>query len=169
MKKLLYILAITIIFTSCSNNKPTEAENNQKPLPKKEVPGKQSTSFGEKVEFAGAADATRIPSLLENANEKEIKIIGNIVDVCQSSGCWLDLDIGNNQTIHVTFKDEAFVIPKDVAGKVALLDGIATKEILSVDLLKKMAAENGLSQSEIDKITEPGLEYSYEAKGIEIQ
>jgi len=168
MKKLLYFLAITIILASCGNNTQQDADNAQKPLPKKEIPGNNLKSYGDNVELKGAADATRLPSMLEGINEKEIKVIGKVVDVCQSSGCWLDIDLGNNTVMHVTFKDEAFVVPKDITGKVILMDGVASKEMLSVDMLKKMAADEGKTQSEIDKITEPGIEYSYEAKGVSI-
>lgn len=169
MKNLIYILAIALFIASCGTDSTKETKKVENNLIKKAVPGENLTIYGESVTKEGAADAMRVPSLLTNTNEKNVKVIGKVVDVCQSSGCWIELDLGNNQVLHVTFKDEAFVVPKDLTGKTVLMDGTVSKEELSVNMLKKMAEEKGLSKSEIDKITEPGVEYSYEAIGVVVK
>lgn len=169
MKKLLYIVAITILFASCENESNTKEANTIKVFPKQEKPVKKTNVYGQEVAFENAADARRLPMLMEGVDSKDIKVIGKVESVCQSSGCWIDVDLGDNNIMHVTFKDEAFTLPKDIAGKIVLMDGTVTTELLSVDLLKKMAKDEGKSQAEINNITEPLLEYSYEATGVVIK
>ncbi len=78
-----------------------------------------------------------------------------IVSNCQKSGCWMDLDVGNDEVIKVTFKDYAFFIPLDSEGKTALVEGFAKRELIPVDILQHYAEDEGKSKEEIDAITEP--------------
>jgi hypothetical protein len=82
------------------------------------------------------------------------------------SGCWMDLAMDDDEIIHVTFKDDSFLLPKDAAGKTAIIEGVATYEEIPVDMLKHMAEDEGKTQEEIDAITEPKLEYTFVAKGV---
>jgi len=164
MKKLIAILSIVALFAACTNN---QEENKTETT--EETVMVDSTVFGENITIEKVADARRLPSLMESTQQKDVKLIGEVVNVCQMSGCWLDIDIGNNQVVHVTFKDEAFVVPKDLAGRMVMIDGIASTEILSVDMQKKIAADEGKPQTEIDNIQNPVTEYYFEAKGLAIK
>lgn len=165
MKKLLAILTIVALFTACENSQEKNASTESTETTTQNNPN----VFGNEIIMEKVADCRRLPGLLDSTTSVEIKLIGSIADVCQASGCWLDLDMGDNQFIHVTFKDEAFVVPKDIAGKTAIIEGIGTKELISVDMQKKAAKSEGLSQKEIDAITSPITEYSIEATGVTIK
>ena len=134
-----------------------------------EVTQKDPNIFGKEIIFDKVADYRRLPSLMETTNTIDTKLIGEVNDVCQASGCWINMDIGNNQYIHITFKDEAFVVPKDLTGKSVVIEGVATKELVSVELQKKAAKSEGLSQEEVDAITSPKTEYYFEAVGLNIK
>ena len=81
----------------------------------------------------------------------------------------MDLDMGNKETVHVTFKDEAFTIPLDAAGKHAVAQGIAIRELIPVETLKNYAREEGKNEEEIAKITEPEWTYEMIATGVLIE
>ena len=53
-----------------------------------------------------------------------------------------------------------------LAGKTAVIEGVATYEEVPVKMLKNLAEEDGKSQEEIDAITEPKMEYTFVAKGV---
>ncbi len=165
MRKLLLILLAFAFFTACEN---TPEKNNGKETIE-EVIEKDPNIFGKEIVLDKVADSRRLPSLMETTNTLGIKLIGKVNDVCQASGCWLDMDLGDNQYIHVTFKDENFVVPKNIAGKTIVIDGIAKKELVSVEMQKKAAKSEGLSQKEIDAIASPKTEYYFEATGIIIK
>jgi hypothetical protein len=105
-------------------------------------------------------------------NEKDsvwVTLKSTIVSNCQTSGCWMDLDVGNQEVVKVTFKDYGFFIPLDSKGKTATIEGFAKKEIIPVDMLKHYAEDDGKSQEEIDAITEPQMAYTFEAIGVIIE
>ena len=172
IKSFVLLTIISTFLISCSNNAKNKADEKefQKTV---QMPGKTdnkiaTNNYGVDIKMEKVADVSRIPSVMEGTDEKPMKVIGKIDKVCQMEGCWIDVDMGNGEILHVTFKDEAFVVPKDVAGKTVVMDGVVTKEILPVEFLKKKAKDEGKSQKEIDKITSPVIEYSYEAIGVQI-
>ena len=81
----------------------------------------------------------------------------------------MDLDLGNDEVIKVSFKDYAFVIPIDSQGKTATVEGFAKKELISVELLQHYAEDAGKTPEEIAAITEEEYIYTFEAKGVVIE
>jgi len=81
----------------------------------------------------------------------------------------MDLDMGNNETVHVTFLDESFTIPLDAAGKNAIAQGVAIRELIPVEALQNFAREDGKSQAEVAAITEPVYAYEFIAAGVLIE
>jgi hypothetical protein len=57
-------------------------------------------------------------------------------------------------------------MPLDLAGKEVVMNGYAFKDVTSVDELKHYAEDEGLSQAEIDGITEPKKELKFMASGV---
>ena len=129
-------------------------------------PTSSTGNFGEEITADNAVAATELPALLEGKETVTVKLAGDVESVCQMTGCWMDIDIGNDETVHVTFKDDGFLMPMDAAGKRAVIEGVATYEEISVDMLKHLAEDEGKSQEEIDAITEPRMEYTLVAKGV---
>ena len=82
----------------------------------------------------------------------------------------MNLDIGY-ETLFVRFKDYGFFVPKDttVYGKLAIVQGIASLDTLTVDLQRHYAEDDGKSQEEINAITEPKYEVLFMADGVIIK
>ncbi len=158
-----------VVLASCGNSTDSNNSKESKTMPKGRVEVADLTVFGNDIAIDKAADVRRLTSLLGDNTNLNVKLIGKVENVCQASGCWLDMDLGDGKTLHVTFKDEAFVVPKDMAGKIVLIEGVATTEIVPVDLQKKIAKDEGLSQKEINAITSPATEYYFETTGVVIK
>lgn len=121
-------------------------------------------SFGAKIDDA---QAQPVASLTSQASDSAYtKVRGTIVDVCQAKGCWMKLDLGNNETMRVTFKDYGFFVPKDSKGKEVVIEGIAMRKVTPVDELKHYAEDAGKSAEEVAAITEPEQELAFEAVGV---
>ncbi|MEJ2595374.1 MAG: DUF4920 domain-containing protein [bacterium] len=129
-------------------------------------PTSSTGNFGEKITADDALAATELPALLEGKESITVKLTGDVESVCQMTGCWMDIDIGNDETVHVTFKDDGFLMPMDATGKKAVIEGVATYEEISVEMLKHLAEDEGKSEEEINAITEPRMEYTLVAKGV---
>lgn len=78
----------------------------------------------------------------------------------------MELDLGNGSAIHVTFRDESFTIPLDAAGKKAVAEGMAYRQLIPVETLQDYAREDGKTDEEIAAITEPEWEYEFVADGV---
>ena len=125
--------------------------------------------YGEQISVENLVSGEKVITMLGEQDSVWVSMKSKIVSNCQKSGCWMDLDVGNEDVIKVTFKDYAFFIPLDSEGKTATVEGFAKKELIPVDMLKHYAEDEGKSQEEIDAITEPELAYTFEAIGVIIE
>lgn len=96
------------------------------------------------------------------------KVEGEVSEVCKKAGCWLKLATEDGQEIFITTNHEFFV-PVDIVGKTVVVDGQAYKSVTTVDELRHYAEDEGQSEEEIAKITEPITEYKLLAKGLVIK
>jgi hypothetical protein len=53
---------------------------------------------------------------------RTVRLEGTIAAVCRRKGCWMELRQGE-RSVHVTFEDYSFFLPKDSAGREAVLEG----------------------------------------------
>jgi len=126
-------------------------------------------SFGEEIDKKGSISAKKLAKKMEGEESLNIKVKGVVVEVCQSKGCWMTIDMGGDETMRVKFKDYGFFVPKDAAGKKATFEGVVTKELVSVEDLKHIAEDGGKSEDEIAKITKPQEELTFMADGVIIE
>lgn len=106
---------------------------------------------------------------MKETDTLEVKVATKIVDVCQKKGCWMNLDLGNNQTAFVKFKDYAFFVPLNAAESEVVVSGKAFIELTSIEDLKEYAKDAGKSQAAVDSIVAPETNYSFMADGVLIK
>lgn len=73
---------------------------------------------------------------------RTLAVHARAAEVCQSKGCWMVLTEGA-RSIRVTFQDYAFFVPKDIAGKTVVVEGVLSRRLLSADEAKHYADESG--------------------------
>ncbi len=134
-----------------------------------EVELPSTVSFGEAITKDGALAVEEVLALIADNENTEVRVTGTIKEVCQHTGCWMKFDFGDGEEIMVHMKDHEFYVPMDAAGKKAWVEGVATREMISVNMLKHYAEDAGKSQEEIDAITEPQMTYTLDAKGVIIE
>ncbi len=126
----------------------------------------KTESFGDKIKLDGAIEGASFLKQIDGKDSLITKISAPIVNVCQKKGCWMNVDLGDGKQMMVRFKDYGFFVPKDADGKTAVMDGVAFREVLSVDMLRHYAEDAGKTKEEIEKITEPETRLSFEASGV---
>lgn len=163
------LLAGMLFFVSCgqgreqgSVDQDQQAEKQQETLP-------PTGHFGETISKDGAVAIAEVMELITEHETIEVKVKGTIKEVCQHTGCWLTFDFPGGEEIMVRMKDHDFYVPMDAAGKTAWVAGTATREMISVAMLKHYAEDALKSQEEIDAITEPEMTYTLEARGVIIE
>ncbi|MCF8368552.1 MAG: DUF4920 domain-containing protein [Bacteroidales bacterium] len=162
IKKLLFFGILGILFSCNSGVKtPEQTIENE---------GTSETGiYGDEISSENPINGKDLLSLMETNDSVWVTMKSRIISNCQHSGCWMDLDLGNNEVIKVTFKDYAFFIPLDSEGKTAIVEGFAKREEIPVDILRHYAEDDGKSQEEIDAITQPEMAYTFEAIGVIIE
>lgn len=132
--------------------------------------GQKFDHYGEKLSDAKPQSANEFLSKMKNVDSAKVKIKAEINETCRMKGCWMTLDLGNDQEMRVTFKDYGFFVPKKgVDGRKAIVEGIAKKSTTDVATLQHYAKDAGKSEEEIAAITEPKDEITFVATGVAIE
>ena len=104
--------------------------------------------FGD-AKMVSLADATAAPGDLAAA---PVKIKGKVLDVCQREGCWLVLSDGERQ-MRIHMKDHAFAVPKDIGGKMVVVEGLVEQKTITEAQARHFAEE---SNGKVDPATIKG-------------
>lgn len=107
-------------------------------------------AFGDSVQSTSPplalADAMKSPS-----KTNVVRVMARVTEVCQKRGCWMMLTDGSSM-VRVTFKDDGFFVPKDIAGKTIIAEGLVTEEIIPESDARHYAEDAGKSKAEVEKI-----------------
>ncbi|MFM7015955.1 MAG: DUF4920 domain-containing protein [Bacteroidota bacterium] len=127
--------------------------------------------FGAKITEENVLPVDSVVSMLKNSNVDiaSVKATGKIEAVCKNKGCWMTIANSVGEPMRITFKDYGFFVPKNCSGKTAVFEGRAYHDTTTVEMLREYAKDDGKSKEEIEKITEPKINYSFEATGVIIK
>ncbi len=165
MKNISILFAAAIFtLTSCGNS--NAGKSNSDSAKKDSI---QGAYYGDSISPAGAIKASEVKAKLGKQDSAAMVVEGKIMEVCQKKGCWMQIQLPDSETMRVTFKDYAFFVPKDAAGKTVVIDGYAYNDTTTVAKLRHYAEDGGKSKEEIAKITEPEVSVSFEARGVLIK
>ena len=110
--------------------------------------------------------ATPIKDILSQPDKylgKDVLIEGEITEVCQNMGCWINVkDASTSEVIQVKVDDGVIVFPKDGAGKKVVAQGKLEKVAVTKEELQHQAEESG-KKVDTSKIT--GGKTIYRIKG----
>src|SRR5258705_5743735 len=71
---------------------------------------------------------------------RTIAVEGKVADVCQMKGCWMLLTDGT-RAVRTTFKDYGFFVPKDLAGRTVVAEGVLARETVDEETRRHYAGE----------------------------
>ncbi|MEM7163113.1 MAG: DUF4920 domain-containing protein [Bacteroidota bacterium] len=160
MKNLLFTLLGIIFLSAC-------ASKSAEPV----AVGEQNESyFGEKITMEGAISLKDLISKVNDTGTYEGKVEGEITGTCAKKGCWMTLRNEAGDDIRVKFKDYGFFVPTEgQEGRMAIMQGIAWQDTVSVEMARHYAEDGGATPEEIAKITEPEYNVGFLADGVIIK
>jgi hypothetical protein len=167
MKNFLFVALIAFVFFSCDfagNKKPDVSTNSAKEG--ENLENVKVAYYGKKIDESGAISGRELKEKMGSNTTMDAKVRGEIVDVCKKEGCWLTMDMEDGTTMQINMKDHAFFVPQDITGRTVIAEGQATIDSTSVEELKHYALDAGKSQAEIDAITDPETQLTFDAEGI---
>ena len=129
------------------------------------------TAFGKPVPDAAALSVSKVLGLSPRLVDQEVQVEGRVSGVCKREGCWVTLKdptVASDETLRVIFKDHAFTVPVELAGRTVVAVGVLRVSETSVERLRHLAEDAGKSAAEIAAITAPRHEATLEAEGLEV-
>jgi hypothetical protein len=153
MKSLFIILlmATALFTTNC------QAQNKK---------GTKENVYGKSLTPEKSIAASILPTLLKSKDSVAVKVSGQVQDVCQAKGCWMDIKLTDKSVMKVRFKDYGFFVPKDIKGKTVVINGMAYNKSVSVADQRHYAQDAGKPESEIKAITQPKQNITFIADGV---
>jgi hypothetical protein len=71
-----------------------------------------------------------------------VAVEARVAEVCRMKGCWMVLTDGA-RSARVTFRDYAFFVPRDLAGKTVIAEGTLSRRLLSAEEAEHLDKESG--------------------------
>ncbi len=177
MKKLLYsTFTLAFLGLAACNTTETKTENTEVPQTEDhdgeaEIKEIGTTAdggkvYGEMITAEGAITTAELKTKMGDQEKMDVKIKGEVVEVCQNKGCWVTIKLPSGEPMRVKFGEDDFFVPKNASGKQAVMEGVAMKEIVTVDEQRHYLEDAGKSKEEIMAITKPDTTLTFDAKGI---
>ncbi len=169
MKKFILLALIMLVVVACKEEKSKQHKTEKEVEQTSKTIVNGYASFGEKIESESSISATDMLEkfkTMQLGDTLEVKFNSKINEVCTKKGCWMKLKLDDNTETMVRFKDYGFFMPLDSKGKEVIVEGKAIIKETPVDELKHFAEDAGKSKEEIDAITEPKIEFAFEAHGV---
>jgi hypothetical protein len=166
MKAIFRLLLIVLVTVSCKNETKETPNNSQ------ENSDLAYTSVGIRISDKEAMLASTASEQYETmiiGDTMPTKMMAKVIEVCQSKGCWMKLNLEDGNEVMVKFKDYGFFMPKDIAGKEVIVNGIAFVNEVPVDEQQHYAKDAGKSDEDIAVITTSKKTFSFEADGVLIK
>lgn len=160
-KNLLTILIISLLLTCTSDKKEIPNKTLNKDLESKK-------SFGKNIVVNNAVSIDSVFKDFKTLNLRDsldLKIKANVNSVCKAKGCWMKLDMGNEEVM-VKFKDYGFFVPRDIKGREVVINGKAYIKEISVEEQRHYAKDVGKTEDELKAIVNPKRTYMFEADGV---
>lgn len=160
MKRPFLFFFSLLIGLSCQSPKEQRTASNNESIP---------GQYGDKITSSGALTVEEMFSQLERTNNFKGKVTAEIQEVCTKKGCWLTVALPDGNLMRVTFKDYGFFVPTTSQGYPLVLQGVAQKSVTDVETLRHYAEDAGKPKKEIEAITQPKEEFTFEATGVIIK
>lgn len=171
VKSIAPLLFLFLAVAACNQPQPTTQAG---------LPGK---FYGEQFAPENAVSVQKAIELYRAGNLQDVKgiddiaakglplqIEGPVTGACQHKGCWMTMqEAGAADELFVRFLDYSFFVPKDLAGKTAVIKGNFYQDTTSIEDLRHYAEDEGKSAEEIAQITEPKLEFKFYASGVYVK
>ena len=171
MKVILTIFLISLTILSCKEGGDANDSAFAKAEIKQPLSQEDYSSYGAQITTKNVLSNSEVAEKYASLKEGDtavIKFEAPINAVCQSKGCWMRLDLPEEEQVFVKFKDYGFFVPLDATGT-TIVQGKAYLEEVTVDELQHMARDAGKSTSEIAAITAPERELRFMADGVLIK
>ena len=94
------------------------------------------------------AAATELFQSLAATDTVQTGFRAKVLEVCQMKGCWMRVELDQEETVMVRFKDYGFFVPKDIAGSEVWVEGQAFISEVSEGENRNLIPPEGFASAE---------------------
>lgn len=107
----------------------------------------------------------------DTLNGQTVKLTGTVKSVCAKKGCWFAITAdGMDTSVRITAKDYGHFMPKNAAGKTAIVEGVLNVKVQDVKTLQHYEDDRAHATGQpAKKITEAKREVSVVASAVELR
>ncbi len=103
-------------------------------MAQKKTPLPHGMVFGTKPKGIGPIPATTLERMMGGKVRQTAAISGKITRVTKEKGGWFEIDAGGGKTIAAHFANYNVTLPKAIAGRVVIIEGVAQRVLNPTDL-----------------------------------
>lgn len=111
LNKVVQVVGVILLLHACSTESQSYATFGE--------------SFDQNSKSISSKDLNSQFDDLEIGDTAEVVFTTKIDAVCQKKGCWMDVDLANDEVARVTFLDYGFFVPLNSSGSEAIIKGKA--------------------------------------------
>jgi hypothetical protein len=178
IRNLFALLLIGLIGSVVAQEKPTSrpAEPTSRPVQPKDrklglakpiVFEPDREVYGAKLKGLDAVPLPKVVAERATFSGKNIQLRGRITSVCPKKGCWMTV-VDGKETVRVKFRDYAFFVPLDAAGRDVTVEGTIEVKVETEAERRHYAEDAGQSPEQIAKITGDQTTLSVMADAVQI-
>ncbi len=121
--------------------------------------------YGSKPDATGMMLSSHLEAYMDKKTRINATIKGKILKVTKEKGGWFTIDAGNGKTIAAHFNTYNVFLPKSVAGKTAVIEGIAEKQFIADDT-QHLAGDTVSGKKAHTSKVNPKQRLTFEVKGL---
>lgn len=182
MKKYFLVLTCAAALIACQSNTTDTANSSNENLSEAElnsgeeaeadvVTTNDSSSqihFGKVIDSEGAIDLAEFEKRIREQDSINVKLKAVATEVCQKMGCWMKVELASGESMRVKFKDHSFFVPSSIVGKEVVFEGVAYRDVVSVEDQKHYLEDAGKTKEEIAAVTEAKTSITFQAEGVKL-
>ena len=158
MNKVFTLVLISFMVFNCNKKNPARTAVFTKSV--------SYSLYGSSFEIDSIISTQDFTNRMKNESDTlDFVMKGTIKEVCSKKGCWMRIQLPDEEELMVRFKDYGFFVPTDATGEV-IIKGEAFKAQISVADLQHYAQDAAATRSEVAAITEPNTTHSFTAEGV---
>ena len=168
MIKPFFLFSACALFVACGNE--PDSNGQQSPDSTAAAANPAIHYYGDSITADGAMPIAEFVSATANTDSLDAKVTCEIITSCQKKGCWMDVKLKDGSAMKVRFTDYAYFVPTaGLEGKTAIIEGTASREVISEAMRRHYAEDAGKSKEECEAIKGDETKLSFLADGVLIK
>ncbi|HEY9195923.1 MAG TPA: DUF4920 domain-containing protein [Mucilaginibacter sp.] len=131
----------------------------------KRVPLPHGMVYGQKPDTMTVVTADKLEAFMGKKTRITTAIRGRVLRVTNAKEGWFEIEAGGCKIIAAHFKNYNVAIPKQLAGRVVIIDGVAQKQFIADDL-QHLAGDTVIGKKQHWVKSDPKRKVTFEVKGL---